>query len=214
MGTAVNTAASAVKSELLMVTPYFVPADEDLRTLQALRQRQVHVRILTNSLESTQGPLAHSGYMHYRVSLLQAGMDLYEVRSLLGNALGSGQTAKLSRYGNYGLHAKLYVFDRQSLFIGSMNFDQRSKRLNTEIGLIIENTELARQTAARFEGMTRLDNVYALALRLHRPGGPPRLVWDTREEGKPVEYTREPARSVWQRWVVRLLSLLPLAKEL
>lgn len=214
MATAVNTAASAVKSEFLMVTPYFIPADEDLRVLKELRQREVHVRILTNSLESAPGLMAHSGYTHYRLPLLQAGMELYEVRSLLGNARGSGQIVKLSRYGNYALHAKLYVFDRQSVFIGSMNFDQRSKRLNTEVGLIIDSPELAQQTAARFDGMTQLDNSYALALRPRRPGGPARLVWDTREDGKPVAYTREPARSAWQRLKVRLLSLLPLAREL
>jgi len=62
--------------------------------------------------------------------------------------------------------------------------------------------------------MTQLDNAYTLALRPHRPGSPPRLVWDTREEDKPVEYTREPARNAWQRWIVGLLSLLPLGREL
>jgi cardiolipin synthase C len=69
----------------------------------------------------------------------------------LGNARGSGQTDKLARYGNYALHAKLFVFDRRKVFIGSMNFDQRSKRINTEVGLIIDSPELAQQTAIRFE---------------------------------------------------------------
>jgi putative cardiolipin synthase len=132
----------------------------------------------------------------------------------LGNVRGSGQTARLSRYGHYALHAKLFVFDRRKLFIGSMNFDQRSKRLNTEVGLIIDSPELAQQTAARFEAMARPENSYALALRPHGAGSPPRLVCRTREDGKAVEYTREPARSRWQRLKVKLLSLLPLDKEL
>ncbi len=59
----------------------------------------------------------------------------------------------MSSYGTYALHAKIFVFDRRQVFMGSMNFDQRSKRLNTEIGLIIDSPELARQTALRFEGM-------------------------------------------------------------
>jgi putative cardiolipin synthase len=75
-------------------------------------------------------------------------VELFEVRSLLGNARGSGQTAILSGYGNYALHAKLFVSDRRKLFIGSMNFDQRSKRLDTEVGLIIDSPELVQQTAA------------------------------------------------------------------
>jgi cardiolipin synthase C len=214
MTNSVARTASAVQSELLMVTPYFIPADDELQILKDLRQRDVRVQILTNSLESSSELSAESGYLHYRVPLLEAGVGLYEVRSLLGNARGSGQTAVVSRYGNYALHAKLFVFDRQKIFIGSMNFDQRSKRLNTEVGLIIDSPELARQTAARFDAMVQPANSYALALRSSKPDGHPQLVWQTQEAGQPVEYTREPARSGWQRLKLKLLSLLPLAREL
>jgi putative cardiolipin synthase len=146
--------------------------------------------------------------------MLEHGVELYDIRSLLGNTRGSGQTAKVSRYGNYGLHAKLFVFDREKVFIGSMNYDQRSKHLNTEIGLIIDSPELAHQTAVRFEAMTQPDNSYTLALLPTSAGVTPRLVWKTREEGKAVEYVREPARSAWQRLKMRSLSLLPLDGEL
>jgi putative cardiolipin synthase len=210
----VATTASAVQSELLMVTPYFIPADEELQMLKDLRQRNVRVRILTNSLESNTELSAHSGYLHYRVPLLEDGVELYEVRSLLGNARGSGQTAVVSRYGNYALHAKLFVFDRQKLFIGSMNFDQRSKRLNTEVGLIIDSPELAQQTAVRFDAMVQPQNSYVLALRPNNGGHESHLVWQTQEDGTAVEYTREPARSTWQRFKLKLLSLLPLGREL
>jgi cardiolipin synthase C len=214
MAKGVVKTANAVQSELLMVTPYFIPTNDELQILKDLRQRNVRVRILTNSLESSTELSAHSGYMHYRVSLLEDGVELYEVRSLLGNARGSGQTVAVSRYGNYSLHAKLFVFDRQKIFIGSMNFDQRSKRLNTEVGLIIDSPELARQTAARFDAMTQPENSYALALRSTDPSGRTQLVWQTQEDGQPVEYAQEPARSGWQRFKLRLLSLLPLSKEL
>jgi cardiolipin synthase C len=210
----VGDAARAVQSELLMVTPFYIPADEEVQLLKDLRQRNVRVRILTNSLESAPELGAHSGYLHYRIPLLEDGVELYEVRSLLGNARGSGQTAMLSRYGNYALHAKLFVFDRQRLFIGSMNFDQRSKRINTEVGLIIDSPELARQTAVRFEAMAQPENSYVLELRPGSAGSSPHLVWHTQEDGKAVEYLREPARSAWQRLEVKLLSLLPLAGEL
>ncbi len=203
-----------VQSELLMVTPYFVPAGEDLQLLKDLRQRNVRVRVLTNSLESTTELSAQSGYLHYRVPLLEEGVELYEVRSLLGSARGSGQTAVVSRYGNYSLHAKLFVFDRQRLFIGSMNFDQRSKRLNTEVGLIIDSPELARQTAARFDAMVNPQNSYTLVLRADATGHGTHLVWLTEEDGKDVEYTHEPARGTWQRIELQLLSLLPVGKEL
>jgi putative cardiolipin synthase len=212
---AVEDTARAVKSEILLVTPYFVPSAGELQLLEDLRRRQVRVRILTNSLESTPTISAQSGYDKYRVPLLENGMELYEVRSRLGNVRGSGQTAKVSRFGNYALHAKLYVFDRQKLFIGSMNYDQRSKRINTEIGLIIESPELAQKTALRFEAMIKPENCYALSLdSVGVPGSSSRLLWRTEEDGRAVEYSREPARSGWQRLEAKLLSLLPLGREL
>jgi cardiolipin synthase C len=214
MSRPVAKAAGAVQSELLMITPYFIPADEELQILKDLRSRGSRVRILTNSLESSEEPAAISGYRRFRVPLLEDGAEVYEVRSLLGNTRGSGQTPAISRFGNYSLHAKLFVFDRRQLFVGSMNFDQRSKRLNTEVGLIIDSPELAAQTAARFDAMAQPANSYVLSLAPGGAGGQAQLVWNTLEGGEPVEYTREPARSEWQRLQVQFLSLLPLDAEL
>jgi len=214
MNRTVAEATSAVHSELLMVTPYLIPGKEGMQLFKDLRQRNVRVRILTSSLESATGLLAQSGYMPYRRPLLEEGVELYEIRSLLGNARGSGQTTAMSRYGNYSLHAKLFVFDRQRLFIGSMNFDQRSMHLNTEIGLIIDSPELAQQIATRFEAMVQTVNSYALAWRASDTGRASGLVWRTQEGSQIVEYEVEPARSGWQRFEAEFLSHLPLDSEL
>jgi len=214
MAEQVLKAANAAQSELLMVTPYLVPAPDELKALQDLRGREVRVGILTNSLKSTPDLIAQSGYVKFRVALLKEGVELYEIRSLLGSTRGSGETPLVSRYGNYGLHAKLLVFDRKRIFIGSMNYDQRSTHLNTEIGLIIESPELAQQTVNRFDHMVQPDNVYAVRWREATAGVPAHLVWDTREDGKDVEYTQEPARSSWQRFDLRFLSWLPVDREL
>ena len=203
--------ARQVKSELIIASPYFVPTKEEMDLLKSHREHGVRVRALTNSLESNPEIAAHAGYMHYRVELLRDGVQLYEVRSLLGNTRGSGQSARVSRYGNYSLHAKFYVMDTKELFIGSMNFDARSRRLNTEMGLIIHNGELAQQEASRFEAMTRPENAYSVELR---PGSSSRLVWHTVENGQPLDYDREPARSTWQRVKARFLTFLPLDPEL
>ena len=144
----VANATLAVQSELLMITPYLIPGEEGMQIFKDLRGRDVRVRILTNSLKSSAVLLAQSGYMGYRVPLLEDGVELYEIRSMLGNTHGSGQTAAMSRHGTYSLHAKMFVFDRKRVFVGSMNFDQRSMHLNTEIGLIIDSPELAAGTGA------------------------------------------------------------------
>jgi putative cardiolipin synthase len=210
----VAEAAAGVQSELLMITPYFIPGAAGMQMFGELRKRNVRVSVLTNSLESATVLLAQSGYMGYRVPLLEEGVEIHEVRSLLGNARGSGETKNMSRYGNYSLHAKVFIFDRRSLFIGSMNFDQRSAHLNTEIGLIIDSPELAQQAAARFKAMTSPPNSYQLALLPRDGARSPGLVWRTEEGGRVVEYDTEPARSQGQILEVELLSLLPLDDEL
>lgn len=199
------------QTELIVVTPYFVPSPDEFRLLQSLSQRKVHVRVLTNSLETNPNIAAHAGYTHYRVPMLQGGAQLSEVRALLGNTRGSGESKRLAQYGNYALHAKAYVVDRRELYVGSMNLDVRSRRLNTEMGFIIDSADLSQQEAARFEAMTRPENAYSVALR---PGDKGRLLWHTVEDGKPVDYDREPARSNWQRMKAKFLAWLPLDTEL
>lgn len=213
MSRSVLNAARAAQSEVLIVTPYLVPASDEMELLGDLCRRHVHVRVLTNSLESTPDPIAQAGYSRYRIALLREGVEIHELRALLGNTRGSGQTAAISRYGNYGLHAKLFVFDREKLFIGSWNLDERSKHLNTEIGLIIDSPQLAQQTAVRFERMVQPANAYALKWRVTGGGGS-QLVWETQEDGKTIDYTQEPARSEWQRLKETLMSWLPIAGEL
>jgi len=205
---------AATQSEWLMVTPYFIPADEELGVLHDLRERNVAVGIVTNSLNSSRDLLAHAGYTNYRKALLERGVSLYEVRAQPAVARGSGQSTRLSRYGHYGLHAKLMVFDKKEIFVGSMNFDQRSKRLNTEVGLLIESPELADETASRFSAMTQLDNAYELSLVSPATPGRARLAWRTKEEGQEVQYMKEPAQNAWRRFVVWFLSFLPLSREL
>jgi len=214
MHRAVAGAAAAVSSELLMVTPYLIPGHEGMRIFSELRGRGVRVRILTSSLESSTVILAQAGYMRYRRPLVAEGVELYEVRSHLGDARGSGENDSMAGHGNYGLHAKMFVFDRKRIFIGSMNFDQRSMHLNTEIGLLIDSELLAGQIAARFDAMVRPENAYAVALRTGDGQSAPELVWRTRESNADIEYGTEPQRTWGQRWLADVLSWLPIDSEL
>lgn len=211
-----NTVAAEAKTvgdEMIMVTPYLVPTPVEMQLLKGLRARNARVRLLTNSLVSTPSLAAQAGYMHYRPALLEEGVELHEIRAMLGGTQGTGQGKSISRHGNYGLHAKLYVFDRKAMFVGSMNFDQRSKRLNTEIGLVIYSATLARQTAARFDALVQPDNAYQVE-QSDAGRGDRALLWKTRESAVDKTYSTEPARSAWQRFKVKMLSWLPLDREL
>jgi putative cardiolipin synthase len=211
----VAAALARVHSEFLMITPYLIPTPEELALLRSLLERNVRVRILTNSLDSTNELSAHSGYMRYRRQLLSEGVELYELRRALSpTSRGTGQVRTRTTYGNYGLHAKLLIFDRSSLYAGSMNFDERSRLLNTEVGVIVDSPALAAETAARFEAMTQPQSAYSVTLRPVTAKERAVMVWRTLEDGKPVEYTREPSRSVRRRIEATLLSLLPMGREL
>lgn len=213
MSQTVEADIASTRTELLMVSPYFVPSTNELALLEKVSSRNATARVLTNSLESAPELAAQSGYDKERVPLLQSGVKLYEIRARLDSTRGSGQTAQVSKYGNYSLHGKLYVFDRQRFFIGSWNYDQRSLHINTEIGLIIDSTELAGQTARRIDAMMAPAAAYEVVLANDAPGHI-KLAWVTEIDNRKVTLTKEPSRSFWRKEREKLLSLLPLQPEL
>jgi putative cardiolipin synthase len=105
------------------------------------------------------------------------------------------------------------VFDDRRFFVGSWNYDQRSLRINTEIGLLIDSPELANQVAQRFRSMTAPAAAYRVVLH-QSADGRKSLTWDTEIDHQNVELTKEPSRGWWQRSRERVLSLLPLQPEL
>lgn len=66
IGPTLKTMVDNAHEKVLLVSPYFVPGDNGTRFLTTLAQRGVAVRVLTNSLASTDEPAVHSGYAHYR----------------------------------------------------------------------------------------------------------------------------------------------------
>ena len=205
----VALAAEDTQHELIIISPYLVPSNGEMRLLHRLRERGVRVRILTNSLASTDMPIAHAGYIRYRLPLLEDGCELSEVRPLLGEPeTEHGHLIKSGSSEHFGLHAKVFVIDRQRVFVGSMNFDRRSLAVNTEIGVIIDSPELARIIAARFEAIARPENSYHL--ELEAAGNGYNLRWLTNVDGKPVSFGDEPDVDAGKRTLIQMLSLLPL----
>jgi len=202
-------ATAYVKSELLMVSPYLVPGDKGMALLKSLRDRGVRVRILTNSLLSTDVPAVHAGYRRYRVPLLEMGVDLYEVKPLPGKPMPRNGMLKEPSSGQFSLHAKAFVFDRKRIFIGSANFDSRSLNLNTEIGLMIDSPDLARQVVARFDAIANPANSFVLALDEHK-----NVVWKSVKDGKQIVYDDEPGDDGWREFLVDLYAALPIEDQL
>ena len=198
---------AGLKEELLVESPYFVLPAAAQATVKALHERNVRVRVLTNSLASNDMLPAHSGYAKTRRRLLENGMELYELRPDT-DAFRLGWSP-LSRRSQAALHTKAMVFDREAVFIGSFNLDPRSAVINTEAGLYIESPELAKKLMAYMATGVIPANSYRVLLDANGA-----IVWETARDGKRVRYQDEPETGFRRRFVADLLKLLPIDSQL
>lgn len=194
------------KNEFIIISPYFVPQDSGVAWLADLVGRGIKVRILTNSLASTDVIAVHTGYRRYREALIRAGVELYEFKPIDDKRPRQrlfGGTAP----ANASLHAKMYIVDRQTLLIGSFNLDPRSQSLNTEIALVIHSPEIAAQALRLFEDAITSHASYRLTL--DHSG----LLWTTQEKGEDTFYRYEPEAGL-RRIQCWLMGMLPVEDQL
>jgi putative cardiolipin synthase len=212
IGPQIKTMTDQAQQELLLISPYFVPGKDDTRYLAAIAKRSVTVKVLTNSLASNDEPATHAGYSRHRRALLEGGVQLYELRAGAGAAqpvTAKGHSSGLS------LHAKAIVVDAQLVFIGSMNMDQRSKLLNTEMGIIVDCPQLASAVKAFVDTATLPTNAYHLVLTAptrNSRGG--EMQWQGSDSGKQVTYDHDPDVTMKRRLEVGLLMMLPIDEML
>ena len=196
-----------LKEELLVESPYFVLPAGAQATVKALHERNVRVRVLTNSLASNDMLPAHSGYAKTRRRLLENGLELYELRPDT-DAFRPGWSL-LSGRSPAALHTKAMAFDGEALFIGSFNLDPRSAVINTEAGLYIESSELAKKLTDYMATGVVPANSYRVLLD---PNG--EIVWETVRDGTRVRYQDEPETGFRRQFVADLLKLLPINSQL
>lgn len=190
------------ENELLLVSPYFVPGDagEDYFTDLARKGRRVSV--LTNSLEATDVAAVHAGYARRRTALLDAGVELFELKR--ASAPPTPGNRGFTGSSGSSLHSKVFAVDRARVFIGSFNFDPRSTRLNTEMGFIIDSPAMAQTLADVFA-----DRLPDLAYEVRRDGEGG-LCWIERRGDHEVIHKKEPGSGFGKRLLVRVLSWMPI----
>jgi putative cardiolipin synthase len=202
----------AAREELLLISPYFVPGERGVRWLAAIAERGVRVRVLTNSYAATDVGAVHAGYSAYREALLRAGIEVHELKPDAGTRLDPARKRMVGGASRSSLHAKTYMVDGRTLFVGSFNLDPRSGRLNTEMGVVIENAAMCVELRNRV--LQRLPDIaYRLELAASPEAGG-RLAWITREQGREVRYDVEPGMGPFDRLMQGLLRLLPLEEQL
>lgn len=206
------------KQELLLVSPYFVPGREGTDMLVGMAARGVQVSVLTNSLAATDVGPVYAGYQRYRAELLRGGVRVYELKpaaqepaareepddgrgggGIVGSMGGSAGGSSAS-----SLHAKTFGVDRSRIFVGSFNFDPRSIRLNTEMGIVVESPEMATMLARYFEQGVPGD---AYEVRLAEGGG---VEWIERTPAGVVRHASTPRVGALRQAWIRLLSVLPI----
>ncbi|MEO5625268.1 MAG: phospholipase D family protein [Dokdonella sp.] len=198
----------SAQQQILVVSPYFIPGDEVEAVLEAAAKRGVTIEALTNSLAANDEPEVHAGYAHYRRPLLMAGAQLFEFRPLAANDAPSAY----GRSSGVSLHAKAMVIDHHQVFIGSMNFDPRSRDLNTEMGVIVDSPALATAIERFFASAAAPENSFHVMLdpdSKRSPRNAP-LRWAAVNDGKPVVFDSEPECSLIKRLRVDVMRLLPL----
>jgi putative cardiolipin synthase len=198
------------REELIIFSPYFVPGKKGTAFLKQLSDRGVRVRILTNSLASTDVGLVHAGYAKYRKDLLRAGIELYEMNMKISKKVRKQKAGKKSS-SKASLHAKSFVFDRKQIFIGSLNLDPRSAIHNTEIGVVVNSSEIAIDMGDWFD-----QNIEQIAFRLElqEDKGSGKISWHGLVDGEQRIFYVDPYTGFWRRFSIRFMSLLPIESQL
>ena len=177
-----------------------MPLKSGVEGLAALEQRGVEVTVITNSLAANNQFTVHGGYAPARKPLLEAGVEIYEVRpdaDVAGTEFVDASGAKAT------LHTKAFVVDDKEVFIGSFNFDPRSADLNTELGVIVRDPELALIYAVLIDEALR-DQTFEVFL--NEEG---KIRWRGFHNGEETIYDKEPETTWGQRFSAWLARIIP-----
>jgi putative cardiolipin synthase len=191
------------REEVTLVTAYLVPTEGLLQVIERTLARGVRVRILTNSIRSNNHLAAYAAYSGYIRELVDKGVALYELRTDAEDRNLYMTTPVDDK--QLGLHAKFMLLDDDRVLIGSSNLDQRSLKLNTEVGLLVESTALN----ARLREAIAVDFLprNAWSVQLDEAGA---LTW----VGEGERLSHPPADSVFQQLEAWFIGLLPLDAQM
>ena len=155
------------KTSLDIQTPYLITTELSQNLFRVAVKRGVKVRILTNSLASTDNLEAFSGYQRERKNLLETGVHIYEFRPDAAERFKvmTGALQKTIDYTTiFGLHSKSMVVDGKITIIGTFNLDPRSANLNTECVAIIFSAQISSGVLAGMETEFQAENSWETTL--------------------------------------------------
>jgi putative cardiolipin synthase len=199
-----RTLLGSPTEQLTIISSYFVPTKDGVSALIQLAEKGIKIRILTNSFDATDVTAVHSGYSQWRPALLNAGIKIYELKSTASEEKRENKLWRARSQSSTSLHAKTFAVDDHQVFIGSYNVDPRSANINTEMGVIINDDELAQQLHEALDD-DLLDQAYEVTIT---EAG--QLQWKTLEGGKLVTYDKEPEVDFADHIWLTIMSWLPI----
>lgn len=155
------------KRTLDIQSPYLVTTELSRDLFREAVARGVKIRILTNSLASTDNVEAFSGYQRDRKTLLETGVRIFEFRPDAAERMKimTGELQASIDYSPiFGLHAKSMVVDGETTVIGTFNLDPRSANLNTECIVIIRSGQVAKNVLEGMEEEFKPENAWETTL--------------------------------------------------
>jgi putative cardiolipin synthase len=163
------------QDSVLIQSPYLVLNERSVRLFADLREEHpdVSVRISTNSLAATDSWQTYAmSYRQKRTMLQKLKFQIFEYkpRPTVMEAYLSGHAradAGSSTRPRLCMHAKSLVLDDEIAAIGSFNLDPRSSHLNTEVMVLVLDTEFAARLAASIESDAHPRNSWTIWKRAH-----------------------------------------------
>ena len=188
---------------LEIISPYFIPGRRGTEVLKTLASQGVSVAVLTNSLAATDVAAVHGAYAKYRALLLRKGIELFEFRPSAG-------PNKISVFGSKGvsLHTKSFTVDDRIGFVGSFNFDPRSRSLNAEMGIVFEDSSLVHALKQHFRHEVDPEVSYRVFLSKRR------LRWAGGRRDKLEVFKSEPEAGPIRRLTAFVVRFLPIESQL
>ena len=169
-GISTSSLINLVKNAKLSIdiqTPYLITTKLSQNLFKDAVQRGVKIRILTNSLASTDNLEAFSSYQSSRQELLKTGVEIYEFRpdAAVRVKIMTGELhEKLNYKPIFGLHAKSMIIDGKTTVIGTFNLDPRSANLNTECMVIVHSNKIASNVLKGIEEEFKPENSWRTTL--------------------------------------------------
>lgn len=134
---------SSAEESILFDSPYFIVDDEAKNALTTALDNKIDVKLLTNSLNSTDAVYVYGAFDSIIKEWISKGLHPYIYKGSIPENYATF-TDQIS-HARYGVHSKSFVFDNRDVVIGTYNFDPRSANLNTEMTVSCDNNpELAK----------------------------------------------------------------------